>query len=327
MTRMDIHRRWAAGLALRRLLLGLALAAIPAWLPRAGLAQQEPAPAEAKAARLLAAEQKAEAALAAGEPARPEPAGQPQAPPAGPEMNLWELTVAGGPLMIPIGLCSVLVVAISLERLVALRRRYILPKRFLARLRALGRDPGGLDPQEAQRVCQQFPSAAAGVLRAMLLKAGRSRAEMEKAASEAAQREADRLAGPVRWLSLSASVAPMLGLLGTVQGMILAFYQTSLLPPVGADRAHALAKGIYIALVTTFGGLTVAIPAAILAHLFAGRILRLFREMEEAIPLWALQLEKHHRQKRAASQPLAPPRVEPPPPPGEARGKHPAPTH
>jgi biopolymer transport protein ExbB len=295
-------------------------AAVPASEAKGG------APA-AQAARLAEAGQKANAALAAKEPSAEEPSESDLSDPlAGiPPMNLWTLTVAGGPLMIPIGMFSVLVVALGIDRAVALRRRAILPRKLIAGLKALSHREHGLDPREAARVCRAHPSAAANVIRAMLSKAGKSRAQMERAAAESAQREADRLGGGVRWLSLSAAVAPMLGLLGTVQGMIQAFYITSHLPVV-ANRAVYLAESIYIALVTTFGGLTVAIPAAILAHLFSGRIQRLFRELDDAVPALAGQLERHARRQPASGGPPAPPRAEPPPPPGEARGKHAAPT-
>jgi biopolymer transport protein ExbB len=281
----------------------------------------------AKAARFAEAEQKADAALRAEEPPAEQPPDTALSDPlAGiPPMNLWKLTVAGGPLMIPIGMFSVLVVALGIERAVALRRRAVLPRKLVAGLKALGHREQGLDPREAARVCRTYPSAAANVIRAMLSRARDARAAMEHAAGEAAQREADRLSGGVRWLNLSAAVAPMLGLLGTVQGMIQAFYITSHLPVV-ANRAIYLAESIYIALVTTFGGLTVAIPAAILAHAFSGRIQRLFRELDDLVPVLAAQLERHAQGQAAPGGPVAPPRAEPPPPPGEARGKHPAPT-
>jgi len=283
--------------------------------------------AASKAARLAEAGQKANAALAAKEPSTEEPSESDLSDPLTgiPPMNLWTLTVAGGPLMIPIGMFSVLVVALGIDRAVALRRRAVLPRKLIAGLKALSHREHGLDPREAARVCRTHPSAAANVIRAMLANSGKSRARMEQAAAESAQREADRLGGGVRWLNLSAAVAPMLGLLGTVQGMIQAFYITSHLPVV-ANRAVYLAESIYIALVTTFGGLTVAIPAAILAHLFSGRIQRLFRELDDAVPVLAGQLERHARRQPASGGPAAPPRAEPPPPPGEARGKHPAPT-
>jgi biopolymer transport protein ExbB len=73
-----------------------------------------------------------------------------------------------------------------------------------------------------------------------------------------------------------------LGLLGTVQGMIICFYQTAS-GEVFGNRAAALAHGIYVAMVTTFAGLVVAIPATILAHWFEGRIQRLFHEVDELL--------------------------------------------
>jgi biopolymer transport protein ExbB len=84
----------------------------------------------------------------------------------------------------------------------------------------------------------------------------------------------------MRWLHLSAAVAPLLGLLGTVWGMIRAFYDTTQLAP-GQNKAEYLAEGIYIALVTTLAGLIVAIPAALAAHYFEGKLLRLIRRLEE----------------------------------------------
>jgi len=309
-------------------LLALALGSLALGQEAAAPASDaKPGAAASRAARLADADEKAKAALAAKEPSAGGPSDDALLDPlAGiPPMNLWTLTVAGGPLMIPIGMFSVLVVALGIERAVALRRRAVLPRKLVAGLKAVSDREHGLDPREAARVCRAHPSAAANVIRVMLARARGSRVEMEQAAGEAAQREADRLSGGVRWLNLSAAVAPMLGLLGTVQGMIQAFYITSHLPVV-ANRAIYLAESIYVALVTTFGGLTVAIPAAILGHMFSGRILRLFRELDDLVPVLAGQLERHARGEPASGEPPAPPRAEPPPPPGEARSKYSTPT-
>jgi biopolymer transport protein ExbB len=116
----------------------------------------------------------------------------------------------------------------------------------------------------------------------MLLKVGRPHAEVERAVAEVSQREADRMYANVRWLNLVAAVAPLLGLLGTVWGMIRAFFDTTQLQ-VGQNKADFLASGIYVALVTTLGGLAVAIPAAIFAHFFEGRIQRIFHQIEELL--------------------------------------------
>ena len=98
--------------------------------------------------------------------------------------------------------------------------------------------------------------------------------------AQASQREADRLYANVRWLNLAASLSTMLGLIGTIQGMIMAFHRLTVMD-AAADRTTVLADGIYTALVTTFAGLFVAIPALLASHFFEGRILKVFHEIDE----------------------------------------------
>jgi biopolymer transport protein ExbB len=195
-------------------------------------------------------------------------------------LNLWELLQRGGWFMLPLGLLSLVVVALSIERTLALRREKILPAKLVRELGNLSRDEEGFDPRSAFRLCQRYPSAASRVLRVMLLKAGRPQSEVEYAVSEASQREAARLQGVVSWLTLAAAVAPLIGLLGTVWGMIQAFYDTTQLLP-GQNKAEVLAQGIYTALVTTLSGLVIAIPSAVLAHWFDQRIVGWFHKIEE----------------------------------------------
>lgn len=204
------------------------------------------------------------------------------APTRRPGMNLLVLWFKGGALMIPLSMLQVLVVAIVIERLIALRRTKILPEGLVADLGRLGGPNRPFDPRKAYKICQQYPSAAATVIRAMLLKVGRPHGEIEHAVSESSQREAQRLYGNVRWLNMSAAVAPLIGLLGTVWGMIQAFYDTTQLTP-GQNKADFLAEGIYVALVTTLGGLIVAIPAAMCAHYFEGRIQSMFYNVDELL--------------------------------------------
>lgn len=267
---------------------------------------QEGAPADDPAAM-------AEQALAAPEPAaaeNAEAAGPVVMPAITDRLNLWDLLVSGGMLMIPIGLISLLVVTFGIERTLGLRRRKVLPPSLVDGLGLLASQKSGLDPRQAYRLCQQHPSAAANVIRAMLQKVGRPHSELEHAVKEASQREAERLYGNVRWLNLSASIAPLLGLLGTVWGMIIAFFTTANLP-TGVNRAQFLAHGIYVALVTTLAGLSVAIPASVLAHLFEGRIQKLFRQLDEMISGLLPQLERFEGRLRISGDKV----VEPPPPP------------
>jgi len=185
-------------------------------------------------------------------------------------------------MMIPLGIMSVLVVALTFERLLALRRSRILPRKLIRELEILRKRDRGIDPREAYRLCMDYPSSLARSIKAMLLRVGRPQSEVAHAVSEATDREADRLYSNVRWIALLGSVAPLIGLMGTVWGIIWTFYKTTQLE-IGADRADQLAGGIFVALVTTLGGLTIAIPAMFFAQFFESRIIRLFHEMDEIL--------------------------------------------
>jgi biopolymer transport protein ExbB len=246
-----------------------------------------------------------------------EPAGA--EPPAALSMDLLSLLIKGGWLMLPIALMSVIVIMLAVERAMALRRRRVIPDRLLEGLADLGSVPGVMDPRRAYRLCHQYPSAAADVIRAMLLKIGRPHSEVEHAVAEASEREAERLFGNVRWLNLIAAVAPLTGLLGTVWGMIRAFYDTTQMA-AGQNKADFLAEGIYIALVTTLGGLVVAIPAAVFAHYFEGRVIKLFHEIDELLFNLMPQIERYEGRMRvtphtlgSVDDPIEMPPIEPPP--------------
>ncbi len=273
---------------------------------------QEPGPApvaEETQANIDEGLQEAEAALAEDDA---DPAIQQESVPAADapgsekQIDLLELLLAGGHLMWPILAMSLLVVTFGTERALGLRRRKVLPPVLIEQLGKLGHQPGGLDPRKAYKLCQKYPSAAANVIRTMLLKVGRPHGELEHAVSEANEREAAHLYSNVRWLALAAAVTPLLGLLGTVWGMIKAFFVTANLP-TGANKAEHLADGIYTALVTTFAGLAVAIPAAVLAHLFEGRIQKLFRELDETLLGLLPQLERFEGRLRVTRNPQGSP--------------------
>ncbi len=225
------------------------------------------------------------------------------------QINILDMLFQAGYLMVPILAMSLMVVTFGIERALALRRSKVLPSELISGLGRLAAKKGGLDPRQAYRLCQQFPSAAANVIKTMLLKVGRPHAEVEHTVTEANDREAARLYANVRWLGLGAGVTPLLGLLGTVQGMILAFFRTANLE-VGQNRTEQLAGGIYIALVTTFSGLAVAIPAAVLAHWFEGRIQGLFRELDETLLGLMPQLERFEGRLRVSREQMEVPLAE-----------------
>ena len=290
------------------LLVTLALVYSRALLPSNSLAQEPSSPPSGEQgtapSQSDAADEKFAQFMAEGDAEREKAESKKAGENERPAMSLIDLYLAGGFLMYPITALSVIALAFAVERAFALRRRRILPPRLVEELGVVAATSGGLDPRRAYKLCQQFPSTASNVIRAMLLKVGRPHSELEHAVTEASDREATRLYGNVRPISLAVTVAPLLGLLGTVQGMIMAFYQTAY-APVGVNKATQLAEGIYVALVTTFAGLTVAIPAAILVHYFEGRIISLFRDVDELAQSLLPQLERYEGKLRVSRQQLA----------------------
>lgn len=215
-------------------------------------------------------------------------------------LNLIQLANQGGVFMYPLYLLSLLAVTMGVERAIAIRRSRIIPHEFVDGLGQLG-NSGGFDPRKAYRLCQQYPSAAARVVKAMLLKVGRPVSEIEHTIGETSQRESERLYFNVRWLNLAASVAPLLGLIGTIQGMILAFHGLTQLK-AGESQMVVLASGIYTALVTTFAGLVVAIPAAMASQFFEGRLILFFHEVDELAFNLLPQVERYEGRVRFTRQ-------------------------
>lgn len=231
-------------------------------------------------------------------------------------VSLFTLFWSAGWWLLPLAVMLVMVITVTIERALALRRSRVLPSELIVAIGQLGNSKTGFDPRQAYRICQQYPSAASTVIRAMLLKVGRPHSEVEHAVSEASEREADRMYANVRWLTLTAAVAPLFGLTGTVWGMIVAFHGTTTLSPLD-NPAEVLATGIYTALVTTLGGLLIAIPAAIAAHWFEGRIQSLFHQIDELLFNLLPQVERYEGRVRFGRQP-ADGEPAPPPAPDEA---------
>lgn len=212
---------------------------------------------------------------------------QPEAPPELAEsaatisgIDLLTLITRGGVFMIPIGVMSFMVVALAFERMLTLRAGNIIPRRLVEDLRDLADPIDRFNPTAAFQSCQNRPSSASRVITAMLLRTGQPLADIERAASETIDREADRYASPIRWLTLAAAATPLMGLLGTVWGMIVAFHESTTLT-ADRSRSEQLSEGIYTALVTTLAGLVVAIPAAILALYLENRLAKLFHRVED----------------------------------------------
>ena len=196
-------------------------------------------------------------------------------------MSFLELLLKGRWFMIPIGLCSLMGLAVIIERLIALRRGAVIPPSFLPDLKAAF-SHSSKDRTPGLNYCRERDCPISRVVQAAIRKLHRSEEAVERAIEDAGGNEISKLRRNLRMLYGVAAVAPMLGLLGTVWGMIDAF-QVASDPTVDVtNRGPLLGKGIYEALVTTFAGLTVAIPALIFYYFFLGKVDRLVHDMNEA---------------------------------------------
>jgi biopolymer transport protein ExbB len=186
------------------------------------------------------------------------------------------LLAAGGVLLFPIAACSVVALAIVLERLVALRSRRVLQPEVLAKVATLV-DAG--DVEEARRIAERAAGPMGRVLAAVLRHAGKGHVRGREAMEVAGEAEAAGLERFLEGLSTVATVAPLLGLLGTVLGMIEAFRGVEL---HGFGDPTGFATGIWKALVTTAAGLSAAIPAFVCYRLLLARVDGFLTSMAEA---------------------------------------------
>ena len=177
-----------------------------------------------------------------------------------------------------LGLFSVVAVTVAIERLVNLRREKILPSNLVHGLAMrVSDDETSHDPYRV--LYEANPSPMARILRSGLRRSGRPAVEVEKAMEDTMSREMAALRSSARPLSIIGGVAPLVGLLGTVVGMIIAFHTASEQGLGG--KAETLAKGIYLALLTTAAGLSIAIPSMLMAAFFKNRMEKYIRETDE----------------------------------------------
>ncbi len=183
----------------------------------------------------------------------------------------------GGVLMIPIGLASLILVAFVLERAISLRRGRVIPRPFVKRFIKQLQD-GELDRDKALELCEANGSPVSKVFAGAARKWGRPAVEVEQAIIDTGERVTNGLRRYLRVINGVATVTPLLGLLGTVVGMIRAFNNIATADALG--RPERLAGGISEALLTTAGGLTVAIPALIFYLFFVSRVDRLIIDID-----------------------------------------------
>jgi len=192
--------------------------------------------------------------------------------------SIWDFVLKGGPMMIPIGLCSFIAVAIIVERLASLRRQNVIPPDFLPTLKD-ELDNGNNDRSKALELCKNNGTPLAMIFFAGVKRLAEPVEVLEKHIDEAGRRAVLQLRKNLRGLSVIGSICPLMGLLGTIFGMIKAF-QTVASSGEALGKTELLAEGIYQAMITTAAGLLVAIPVIIAYHLLCAKIDRFVEEMD-----------------------------------------------
>jgi biopolymer transport protein ExbB len=218
----------------------------------------------------------AEPAFSTVEPVRFPDAAPPENPI--PTQNLLQVIHDGGPLMIPIGICSFILMVFVFERSISLRRGRVIPRPFVKRFLQQVRD-GELDRETALELCERNRSPVSEIFAAAVRKWGRPSVEVEQAIIDAGERVTNNLRRYLRVLNGVSTISPLLGMLGTVLGMIRAFNAIATADAMG--NPEMLAGGISQALITTAAGLSVAIPALIAYLYFSGRVDQLIMTLDE----------------------------------------------
>jgi biopolymer transport protein ExbB len=194
---------------------------------------------------------------------------------AGGIQSVWDFVTKGGPTMAAIGACSLVALTVIVERLIVLRRKSVIPPDFVTGLNAIASDR-----TRAMDYCKANGSPAANVLMAALRRRGENIEAVEKAVEEAGRRELVGLRKRMRLLGALPQVSTMLGLLGTIFGMIKTF-QAIATSGQALGKTELLAKGIFEAWTCTAAGLLVAIPVLIAFHYLMGRIDSLIVDLDK----------------------------------------------
>lgn len=192
-------------------------------------------------------------------------------------MSLLQILIKGGIMMIPLAICSLVALAILFERLLSLRKIQINTRTFTLQVKNMLLR-GRVD--EAIILAKNTPGPIAKITAAGLAKHNRPRDEIKDAIEAAAQSEIYHLERGLGMLGTVAAIAPLIGFLGTVTGMIRAFMQVQNLG--GSVDASVLAGGIWEALITTAAGLIVGIPALLFYNWLQAKVEHHVFEMQES---------------------------------------------
>lgn len=218
-----------------------------------------------------------------------------------PKTPLQFIDAMGYVFVIPFAAASIFAMWFAIERLVILRRNRVIPKHFVSRfLQHL--ENGKINKEGALEICEQNGSPVANIFAHGVRKWGKPSVELEQAIIDGGERQVSQLRKHLRIINGVATVAPLIGLLGTVIGMIQAFQELELASDI---QKSALAIGIAKALLTTATGLCIAIPALILYMYLTGKVDSLVMEMDDKaqylVNLISSEsiLEEQHKSRRS----------------------------
>ena len=194
------------------------------------------------------------------------------------QISAWQVIIAGGPILIPIFLCSVLAVAVVLERLIYFSSLTVDVRKLKEGIYTYVRSN---NLKEAVILCDTHPSPVAKILKAGLLKFGANREDIKESIEEISLIEIPKLEKRLGILATIAHVSVLLGFLGTATGIAVSFYaiQTRV-QSLNAVTAADLASGVWQALITTIAGLIVAIPTFACYNYFVDRVNAIIAQME-----------------------------------------------
>ncbi|MBK7403052.1 MAG: MotA/TolQ/ExbB proton channel family protein [Phycisphaerales bacterium] len=209
--------------------------------------------------------------------------------------SVWDFVEKGGIMMIPIALCSLAAIAVVCERLIVLRRARIIPAGIADRC-----DAAIAEGRSAEEFRDAERSPAGRMLGAGMEKLGHDVGVVEKHIGAEGEHEVYTMRRRLRVLVVITALSPLLGLTGTIFGMIRAF-QTVALSADALGKAELLARGIYEAMITTAAGLLVAMPTLVAFHFLAGRVEHMAHELDR-LAVWFVG---RHAQKPATI--VAPP--------------------
>ena len=214
-------------------------------------------------------------------------------------MSLIEVFKSGGPIMWPLVLCSLITLAVIIERLINLRASRVLKPTIVERVTGLV-EGGRTD--RAVEVCRQNPGIYTNIVLAGLEIASNGEAAAKEAIADAGRAETVRLKRYLVALGTVASVSPLLGLLGTVTGMINVF---KTIAESGGGQAAELSSGISQALITTATGLLIAIPALVGHNYFQEKADSIITDLEQESLRVLRGLSRMRDPGAVASEPVA----------------------